>query len=202
MPPRKPEHSYHVGLGIDPDLHHTGVGVASRDEVFECSVIRAPSALRGEDAVLIMCGLVGQAIEDFFMRAHLRGRPITHVAVEGQTIYPGKTKNPMDILRVGQVAGACLSAALTISPLYRELIEFAEIPEPRAWKGQVPKAVHQARTLDYYNRRGEWSWEVPKDKKDGLTVTRNPLVEMPKSHWKHALDGLALARWAVWEGEP
>lgn len=203
MPRREPpRESYHVGLGIDPDLHHTGVGVASRTEVFEALTISAPRNLKGQDAVLIMAGLVGQTIEGFFARAYLRKRPITHVAVEGQTIYRGKTKNPMDILRLGQVAGACVAAALAVSPVYRELIEFAEIPEPRDWKGQVPKTIHQARVLRYYNQFGDlWKWETPDDKRQGVKVLKSPLGALPQNRWKHALDGIGLARWAAWGGK-
>lgn len=63
---------------------------------------------------------------------------VSHLACEVPQIYPQSKADPNDMIPVALLAGALIgyfSAA------------FVKMPRPREWKGQVPKAIHNARTL-------------------------------------------------------
>lgn len=191
-----------IGIGIDPDLHHVGVGVVSLTEILEVREVKVSGNLKGSDAVAVMCAtLANGALDDLF-----RTYPISCVVVEGQKVYDRKRRgknvkhaDPKDLINLAQVAGACLASAWAGAELAGRVLDVFEIPLPSEWKKGVPKSIHQARTLDRYGGRSRWSWDVPRSKSDGLSVTSNPLHlgRHTKTAWKHILDGIGLARWGV-----
>ena len=188
-----------IAIGIDPDLHHVGVAVASRSRILALRSISVPNALRGPDAVTVMA-LALREIHDI---VSLVNGVVTHIAVEGQTVYPassGKTVRPQDLIRLAQVAGAALAHCTNAIPSPA----WIECPEPVLWKGQVPKAIHQVRTLNAYGgETAGWKWVMPKVKQKGIVVMANPVgIVLPGAQWTHVLDALGLARWAAWESRP
>lgn len=185
-----------------------GVGVVSRTEILDAGTITVARGLRGADAVVVMAASV-RAIHEYLERAVARRRPVTHVAIEGQTIYEratGATARPEDILRLAQTAGAALAACM--SSRRASGFQSVEIVAPAVWKGQVPKAIHQTRILTAFGgTKAGWIWAQPKDKKNGVTVIKCPLDftgrrTVVAKDWGHAIDAIGLARWAVWEGHP
>ena len=98
--------------------------------------------------------------------------------IERPTLYKGGKARPADVitlaLRAGEAAGL-VRAAWGVD---------AEYVEPRSWKGQVPKAEHNART-----------WALLKDdEKDQVTVC---LKGIAPSKRNNVLDAIGLGLWAV-----
>jgi hypothetical protein len=67
-------------------------------------------------------------------------RPYDLVIIEEPTIYPHSKANPVSImtlqLKVGELKGRFESVGCKV-----------ELVQPRTWKHQVPKAIHNARTI-------------------------------------------------------
>jgi len=172
-------------LGIDPDLHNTGIATLLGSQVREVAVARVSRRLKGRDAVLAMVDSIASTVG-------LLTDAVELVVVEGQVIYLGKTKNPMSILHLAQVAGGALRSGFARSKL---------LPEPREWKGSVPKQIHQARVLTELG----WAFERRGTVKDGYCVpTSAPNVfgagALRPSDWKHVTDAIGLALWGYEKG--
>lgn len=88
-----------------------------------------------KDSLLVACGLGDPRTST----AHVM-RDITDVIIEHPVIYSGgRTRNPNDVLKVAVNAGEWAGT-------YRQkaLVRYVT---PQAWKGSVPKDVHQPRIL-------------------------------------------------------
>lgn len=164
-------------LGIDPDLHNTGIAIADKTgkivHVDCCCVHRK---LKGSNAVIEMAKVLDVQLAKYKM---------LHVAVEGQTINFKQTRNPGDILHLAHVAG--IAVGIIASRGWVSLL----IPTPREWKGQVPKQIHHQRILEDLG----WKYKVH----PGYCVPISPPVEMgiplKATQWKHVIDAIGLARW-------
>lgn len=178
-------------IGVDPDLHHTGLALLNGDTgaVLDVLCITANGKTR-EDAVVAM---VHALDVPWFIDHDLDDMGIV-VVVEAQELYlGGGTQNPRNIMHLAQVAGAALAAAAC--QFRRTVLHF---PRPAEWKGQVPKRVHQHKTL------GKLGWEhkqVGTDQRGYCyptigngDVARPPL---PKTQWKHVVDAIGLALWGM-----
>jgi len=70
----------------------------------------------------------------------LRAMTREHIVIEEPTIYPHSKANPASVmalqLKVGELKGRFEMAGCSV-----------ELVQPRTWKGQVPKQVHNRRTL-------------------------------------------------------
>lgn len=163
-------------LGVDPDLHATSFVWLGSNGVLDVRVARVPKKIVGDEAVDAMCDvLAGMDL--------LRTALPDLVVVEGQHIVRGEkgTKNPVDILRLAQVAGAASCAARRA---YRSTKTIR--PTPAEWKGQVPKEVHQARVL---RDQGWGTMEA------GLAALGTRWPEVTTREWLHVVDALGLAQW-------
>lgn len=122
-----------IALAVDPDLHTTGVALVESDtdgfRVVAIQTVRAGKGLRDEEAVIAMAGELHKALPSLVAWADV-------FAVEGQRIYQQTRANPMDLIRLAQVAGAAVGLCRSTNVL---------MPEPAVWKGQLPKDVHHAR---------------------------------------------------------
>jgi len=183
-------------IGIDPDLHHTGLAllcdgcdVGTELAVLDVKCIAA-AGLKCEAAVIEM---VHQLSIDWFPGSIGLG-PVL-ITVEAQEIYlGGATKNPRNIMHLAQVAGAALACATRqfINPILY-------FPRPATWKGQVPKQIHQERTLDKLG----WPCRRVGTLKGGYCYpTASSIVDiarapLPKTHWKHVVDAMGLALWGL-----
>ena len=83
------------------------------------------------------CGLVRPAQWYQLVERALTGE---HIVIEEPTIYPHSKANPAHImalqLKVGELKGRFEMAGCSV-----------ELVQPRTWKHQVPKQVHNRRTL-------------------------------------------------------
>lgn len=62
----------------------------------------------------------------------------THFVCEVPQVYPQSKADPNDMIPLALLAGSLVG--FFGSP-------FVKLPKPREWKGQVPKKIHNARTL-------------------------------------------------------
>ncbi|MCP4897869.1 MAG: crossover junction endodeoxyribonuclease RuvC [bacterium] len=188
-----------VSLGIDPDLHDTGLALCASDRVLAVGVVRVARKLTGDAAVLRMSKALAEYIPPWMaqLQGHEGFNPaaLDALVVEGQELYLVKTGNPDSILRLAQVAGAALSVAQAVGDPTTALI-----PRPKTWKGTVPKDIHQARMLTRYGWKykkkgtGKNQWCCP--------VSLGPhrilsTVKWPEGCWKHIVDAIGLGRWGL-----
>jgi hypothetical protein len=93
-----------------------------------------------EDYVLQGCGLITLAKWVATFGTWLDQTASFHVIVEEPTIYPHSKARPADImalqLKVGELKGRFEAAGCVV-----------ELVQPRTWKRQVPKSIHNDRTL-------------------------------------------------------
>ena len=182
-------------LGIDPDLHHTGlaiveVGPTGQRSVAWVGIARVPLRFKGEAAVTAMSVSLRTSrdvMTDAGDNVAAWGAHAWHYAVvEGQEIYQGSAVKVSDLLNLAQVAGAAAG-----------VFGATRIPRPKDWKGQVPKHIHQHRTCRAL------SWAA------GLRGGKEPYVvpifaggapagadSLKDGDWKHVMDAIGLALWA------
>lgn len=177
-------------IGIDPDLHDLAVGVWRDGRPDSARVIHVPKT-RGiiqHNAVLQMVAAMDHGFDD--LEAVYQDDPF-RIAVEAQTLArmgPKQHKRPQDIVILGNVAGAALLASRYFFP--RALLCF---PTPEQWKGQIPKAVMQARLYD------ELGWGYEMFASGSYAVPLRPTAvfsNITHGQWKHVGDALLLAKWA------
>jgi len=112
------------------------------------------------------------------------------MAIEGQDVIRGHTKNPADIIKLAQVAGFWAAQRRGNATVH--------VPEPKEWKGQVPKGVHHKRLCAMLGLRsktmgGKHPYECPLN--DDGTPRVNLGNGIVPSDWKHLLDAFGLAIW-------
>jgi hypothetical protein len=185
-----------IFVGIDPDLHCTAVGIWANGKPQTAHMIRTkrvPGRIEQE-------AVVDMAYQVSVFQWHLF-RAVGAFAVEAQTLKRAglkQHKNPQDIVTLGNVAGAILGVVhlafdAPCPPIY--------FPTPETWKGQIPKAVMQAR---FYEEMG-WGYEMIGKSKTAPGTYARPLNPPPvfnnilPGDWKHAADALMLARWASFQ---
>lgn len=180
-------------IGIDPDLHTTGIAAirdwkGERPFLLHASCIKSKGAKYGE-AVLAMSAV----IRDHWLKFSTSppGYCVAF-AVEGQEMYLGQTKNPRSIMYLAAAAGAALHECVAHYPA-----AYARFPRPQEWKGQVPKHVCQSRAftklgLPYKfkgNKEKDSAYCVPDIEEDTDKGKFN------YGDWKHVGDAVALAWW-------
>lgn len=193
-------------FGADPDLDTTSIAAVDEScKVRYVAVAKSGAQAKDREAVVPAVKALYEWVLDPYLRVVRTGQQVGGIAVEAQEIYRGvgdaSTKNPRSLLLVGNVAGAalvCLMAAMgEDSPTH--------FPAPQAWKGSVPKPIHQARIL----HRVGWQYEqvgVTPGKKvvRGYAFPANPedyagvpgASKLKKTDWKHVTDAIGLALYA------
>jgi len=168
-------------LGVDPDLHHAGVGLVadgSRILSVACPCVR--TSLRGTEAIIAMTEQMQAAICGIFFTY---GTPDLAV-VEGQESYLGSKVRPQDLLNLAIAAG--IAAGLAKSLGASRLL----IPRPQTWKGSIPKAVHQKRILSRL-KIPYAPGEVP----TRILMPPSCFAGITKGNYTHVIDALGLACW-------
>jgi len=174
-----------LALGIDPDLHHAGVALVrdgSKLVAVRCPTIA--SHFRGGDAVVQMAGALNIALVELIAEY---GEPDV-CAVESQQSYLGSKVKPQDLIHLGQMAGG--SVYMLRALLFGVRIE---LPKPSAWKGTVPKDIHQKRILSMVGIPYEPGSKPTK-------ILRLPegrgFEGIKRSNLSHVIDSIGLASWA------
>lgn len=182
--------STQVYIGSDPDMARPSLAAvdAANGEVVGLFVSRRSATKKGSNSIMHsirnLHGIFSAFLDDL-------GHPVVlGVAIEGQQIeYTARTgASPSSILALGTVTGALVSEALheVSSP------DSVLLPVPQAWKGGVPKEIHQGRVL---SRLG-WQYEkmsgycVPSVRTESLCSEK-----INQSDWKHLVDSIGLAVW-------
>ncbi len=173
-----------IFIGVDPDLHNTGIAVVdSTGRVITAECVAVPAGLRQAQAVVAMSGALINA-----MRYYDQTYDINTVAIEGQTISFKQTRDPNSIIQLAHVTGCAVSAVRA------HCICCIVIPPPREWKGQVPKHIHHQRIC----KKIGWKCEIRGTGARQYGVPTNSPILMSRGvgQWKHALDAVGLALWA------
>lgn len=123
----------HYTIGVDPGLRCTGISIFLGSVLVFAAAVENPNTGRGPAAWRALADLVAkQAILDPAI-------PVKEVVVEKMVSYPGSPVKVDDLMELVGVTGAVVSAI----PLAVRYTSY----EPREWKGQVPKKIHNSRTL-------------------------------------------------------
>lgn len=186
----------YFSLGIDPDSHHTAIAVTTPDRVVAVKVVEVGAKHKGQDAVARMIEALAMQLPPWLQA--LRNGPCPHLNVivaEGQQIYGGgKTKNWDSVVMLGPITGA--AAALC----RHDSLAHVHVPKPVEWKGDIPKAVSQARILKHrgfgYLKKGSG--------KNQYCIPAGPMphdilgaAQVSDSAWKHVVDAIGLADWGM-----
>jgi hypothetical protein len=178
-------------LGVDPDLSSTACAVVDERGMWPTPTTRTCGWL---------CWGADNSTQEQIDALYFYG-VFAAAAVENQQIIPRHAGqkyevDPRDILKLGQVAGACvgmirhgmeaktpaLQSLRTSPPVY--------FPLPVEWKGSVPKEIHQMRVL---LKAG-----FPKEKiKKASGYCYVEGTEFKKGDWKHLADAIGLAQYAA-----
>jgi len=171
-------------LGLDPDSEYLSMSVGSSTDVLAIYSQKIKGNKRGgiESMLKALC----HHIPAFVKSLHLEPIWPMRIIIEGQRIYPGSKARPNDMIKLSKIAGAAAGVFAMYLPDTKILI-----PEPREWKGSVPKAVHQART---YTKLG-WGYTKCKD----YSYPQHPTVGqgLTQSEWKHMGDSIGLHMWGA-----
>lgn len=177
--------------GVDPDTHGLAIAYLMYDTQrkklteLKVTVLKISKSLKGVDAAVAMCRHPG------LEKAMNRLGPAGGLVVEGQdSSYTGKTNTALtrDLLYLSLVAGAAIAGGMQ-ETIYH--------PTPHAWKGSVPKHIHQARTLTkagikYEIRGGKKPYPVP------LQFDRFCLADnINAGDWQDINDAIGLALWGL-----
>lgn len=180
-----------IALGIDPDTTTTGFGLLRDGRAIYGGIIEVPKG-KGKAAgrLLAMVDKAAKVLGEL----RLDNQDFQHVdviVIEGQVHYPRSKVRPNDLIALGRVAGALLAVTMELWPMAR-----IELPEPRDWKGTVPKGVFTKRILK--------NLELAHDPRGGLCYVPTEVglrlpgtIGMTKTNAGHCIDALGLARWGT-----
>ena len=194
-------------IGIDPDLHATGIAFVGLEGAYKVRVARAPDTFRGHHA---SCKMVNQILTEVaLLRQGIpEGTPLTCV-VELPEIYSNHRArsthvNPQDIVNLAIVSGGAL-AGLQCFMMGGVVLGV----QAKSWTGGIDKGVRQLKMLQVLNWQGEPRYEGKVSK---ITGERCPGYWVPNKcdvagldgadalknkDWKHVLDAICLAAWGM-----
>lgn len=173
-----------IAIGIDPDTFATGMAVVDTrtSRVLAVASAQVRRADPVEKRIVHMATVAAKHIESLRQEVwNLPGAPLVEaIVVEGQKKYPRDKVRPNDLIHLAQVAGGCLAAARMTFPLAANVV----VPDPQAWKGQVPKAVFTRRILGKIGHRSV----------DSLIESGIPGTErLTVNQLGHVIDAIGLA---------
>ena len=184
--------------GSDPDLHTLSVAVlkdAAGLPVLDRILLVKQKGSKGDAAVLDMVNAMQRM--NGIQLDMLNGATV--MAVESQDVsYTGRTNaaRVSDLVNLAHIAGAVCQKFSILAP--RAML----LPKPQAWKGSVPKHIHQCRTLkrlgiEFAMAGGASPYPVPRD------FLRDVVWgdKCNDGDWKDINDsiGLALYAWDWWQ---
>lgn len=162
-------------IGCDPDTKRPSfAAVSEKGEVvwLWCPKITSPSDIAA----------------NFYFERGMEN--VTYAAVEGQYVARGGANKAAGLIKLAQVAGACLATLQDIIPLY-ENPERIKIISPVKWKGSIPKPIHQARILTKLG----WGFKSSSTYSSPVNPPKQ-YSKIKKGEWKHLVDAIGIALWA------
>lgn len=187
--------TYH--LGIDPGVREVAWVVISESSIVDSGVVENiyPSSRRRDLQRIGAVEMAHDAAADISRRLDLS--KLSSATVEGQQLYQGSNVDPLDLILLAQVAGACLGAVAATCSLVHLFS-----PSPREWKGTVPKKIHQGRLLRRYGY--PYAVGAPKSREpycypaDGRHFPSTDQSDgFRQTDYKHLVDALGLAEWGM-----
>lgn len=173
-------------IGIDPDLHDFAIGYWHKGQPHHAEVIHVPrrKGIVAQAAVRQMVAAMA------FRMMNMIPAATEGIAIEAQTLQRTglkQHKRPGDIVILGNVGGAALGLCAMVVDMNQ--IAF---PSPEEWKGQIPKAVMQARLYS------DLGWGYERVGEEYARPLRAPAAfnNISAGQWKHVGDALLLAHWA------
>jgi hypothetical protein len=175
-----------VCLGIDPDSQYVALAVGSSQDILAVHSHKIKGTRK--DTIEPVIRALRIQIPAFMKSLHLDDVWPSRIVVEGQRIYAGSKAQPNDLIKLAKIAGAAAGICAMLYP-DKHII----IPDPRDWKGSVPKHVYQARL---YKQLG---WGYVSHKSANYAHPKNPTAGRSISHgeWKHAGDACGLSMWGA-----
>lgn len=172
-------------LACDPDLHHSGLALVRLADGRPVWVgVGNTTGETGDDAVIVQLRQLQNRMPGYVVYASIvESQEIAYTARQG--------KNPRSMIPVAHVAGGVVAM---FNACYSPSIQY--LVKPQAWKGDVPKGIHQARTLSKLG----WKYETIGSGDDKYCrPTELPDVScadrLNKGDWKHVVDAIALGMW-------
>jgi hypothetical protein len=153
-------------LTIDPGLRTLGWALWTGDRLEAAGLVRRDTGGRGPEQWAAMARGLYTSITPYRVL-----RPVTLVCEIPQVYRRGKC-NPADLIELAGVVGACVGQLNVLS---------CEGVLPAAWKGQVPKRIHQKRIL---GRLG------PEEAKVVTSI-------MPEGLRHNAIDAVGIGLWKL-----
>lgn len=172
-------------LAADPDTETSAFAIASDLEVVFVGVLRP-----GKRSVLEQIRMAAVFLESLFSK--VKSDLISLAVVEGQEIYPGSEVNPNDLIKVAQVAGGICGVIRGLVPTIPQMV-----PLPMAWKGNVPKQIHQARAFSHYGIQYSKAPGYCYPSGCAVAAKIQGAAGLNKGDWKHVGDAMALALWGA-----
>jgi hypothetical protein len=187
-------------LGSDPDLRTLSVAVLKNVAglpVLDRILLVKQKGSKGDAAVLDMINAMQRMLVNYLW---MNGQVV--MAVESQDVsYTGCTNaaRVSDLVNLAHIAGAVCQKFSVLAP--RAML----LPKPQAWKGNVPKGIHQCRVLKrlgvaFTMKGGQEPYPVPVDLRSVVSGDK-----LNDGDWKDINDsiGLALYAWDWWKkGQP
>lgn len=181
-----------ISWGIDPDTKNTGIAAVTLHEkepmLLGAWVVANRSSAAGWEAIKIQSDKASEVIQSILLNFF---GCMNIVTIETQRAY-GKTDrtDPNALIKLAMVSGIYLNCFPS---------EVTYLAEPREWKKQVPKQIHQARSC----RVLKLTYEAVGDQ-NGYVI---PAIDSQhcfcnikhKTGWKHAMDAVGLALWGLKE---
>lgn len=172
-----------VCLGLDPDCEYISMSIGSSTDIL---AIYSEKIKSRKGDLVPMIKALSHHIPLFVESLRLDPLWPMRIVIEGQHIYQGSKVQPNDLIKLSKVAGAAAGICALHFPNTKIII-----PEPKDWKGSVPKAVHQARL---YHKLG-WGYKKCRDYAYPLHPTIGQ--ELKQGEWKHMGDSIGLQMWGA-----
>lgn len=165
-----------IALGIDPDLRTPAIAIVDDDLVVALEVLKVDRKEFPDQVSAVMENT--RQLSNTIPRMYAKYLPDIFV-VENQTIRMYGRSRPRDILVLGQVAGAALSACVLANPQGWLGDQKYFFPPPTRWKGSVPKEIHHKRILTRFKNLSRM------------------LERHPRTLHTHLIDAVGLGGWGI-----
>lgn len=171
-----------VSVGFDPDTTNLAWARVTHRKVLEVGMIRKRlKSQRGSILELTAMALPG-----------ILSKPCDTVVIESQKYYADSPTPARDLITLAHVSGGLEGQVHIITGGVRVLVV-----EPRAWKGSVPKRIHQARVLKRFGIPFEQLSDYCRPVESSELRDIDGHAEVNPGDWKHICDAIGLAEYGL-----